>query len=30
VADGAIRHLSEGDAMKIFIQHSREVDQFLS
>ena len=30
VADGAIRQLSEGDAMKIFIQHSREVDQFLS
>ncbi len=30
VADGAIKQLSEGDAMKIFVQHSREVDQFLS
>ena len=30
VADGAIKQLSEGDAMKIFVRHSREVDQFLS
>jgi hypothetical protein len=30
VADGAINRLSKGDAMKIFVQHSREVDQFLS
>ena len=30
VADGAIKQLSEGDAMKIFVQHSKEVDQFLS
>ena len=29
-ADGAIKQLLEGDAMKIFVRHSREVDQFLS
>ncbi len=30
VADGVLRQLSEGDAMKIFVQHSREIDQFLA
>jgi hypothetical protein len=30
VADGVLERLSKNDAMKIFVQHSREIDQFLS
>ena len=30
VADGVLEKLSKNDAMKIFVQHSREIDQFLS
>ena len=30
VADGVLERLSQNDAMKIFVQHSREIDQFLS
>ena len=30
VADGVLQKLSKNDAMKIFVQHSREIDQFLS
>ena len=29
VASGILEKLSNNDAMKIFVQHSREVDQFL-
>ena len=29
VADGVLERLSHNDAMKIFVQHSREIDQFL-
>lgn len=30
VADGVLERLSQNDAMNIFVQHSREIDQFLS
>ena len=30
VADGVLEKLSKNDAMKIFVQHSREIEQFLS
>ena len=30
VADGILERLSKNDAMKIFVQHSKEIDQFLS
>ena len=30
VADGILECLSTNDAMKIFVQHSKEIDQFLS
>lgn len=30
VADGVLERLSHNDAMKIFVQHSREIDQFLA